>query len=150
MQTHFSKTEHVAGAVECEACGLERSRERRLSLRHLSPNVIICLNVFTYNRTTCSTQKLMKRVRIKEQLSVTLADSAEVEAEDGGHVQQTYRLQGIILHHGLSLACGHYTCVARVGLKWVSFDDCSTHFTSLDQVNREQLATPYLLLYSKV
>ncbi|KAL7063891.1 hypothetical protein AAHC03_04884 [Spirometra sp. Aus1] len=71
----------------------------------------------------------------------------DVADESSIHV---YKLQGMILHHGLSLSCGHYTCVAKVGSNWVSFDDCSASFTSLDQVNRQQFATPYLLLYSKV
>ncbi|TPP58628.1 hypothetical protein FGIG_10728 [Fasciola gigantica] len=63
---------------------------------------------------------------------------------------RTFKLQGMILHHGLSLHCGHYTCVARVGMEWISFDDAFVHLTSLDQIYSTPLTTPYLLLYTQV
>ncbi|CAL8069865.1 unnamed protein product [Calicophoron daubneyi] len=62
---------------------------------------------------------------------------------------QSYILQGMILHHGVSISCGHYTCVARVGVHWISFDDDTTHYTTLEQVYAKPLATPYLLLYTQ-
>ncbi|KAL7063885.1 hypothetical protein AAHC03_04882 [Spirometra sp. Aus1] len=191
VETHFARSECVTGAGECEACGRESVRERQLSLRHLSPHVLIGLNLFAYNRATQACHKVMRRVRINELLSVRVPknpplsqqpsvpppDTSTTEAassstcqvvslDDEPREQQplpspapdvadessihVYKLQGMILHHGLSLSCGHYTCVAKVDSNWVSFDDCSASFTSLDQVNRQQFATPYLLLYSKV
>lgn len=63
---------------------------------------------------------------------------------------RTFKLQGMILHHGVSLHCGHYTCVARVGMEWISFDDAFVHLTSLDQIYSRPLTTPYLLLYTQV
>ncbi|VDL99492.1 unnamed protein product [Schistocephalus solidus] len=191
VETHFARSECVTGAGECEACGRESVRERQLSLRHLSPHVLIGLNLFTYNRTTQACHKVMRRIRINELLSVRVPKSAllshqpsvpppDISATETASTStnqvialdnepheersspspapdvteessiQVYKLQGMILHHGLSLGCGHYTCVAKVDTNWVSFDDCSTSFTSLDQINRQQFATPYLLLYSKV
>ncbi|VDN26042.1 unnamed protein product [Dibothriocephalus latus] len=160
-------------------------------MRHLSPHVLIGLNLFVYNRATQACQKVMPRIRINELLSVrvpkspslphqpsvpppdvavtetaSISTNQAVALGDRPHEEQSspspapdvaeessiqvYKLQGMILHHGLSLGCGHYTCVAKVDANWVSFDDCSTSFTSLDQINRQPFATPYLLLYSKV
>nr|VZI40097.1 unnamed protein product [Spirometra erinaceieuropaei] len=179
VETHFARSECVTGAGECEACGRESVRERQLSLRHLSPHVLIGLNLFAYNRATQACHKVMRRVRINELLSVRVpknpplsqqpsvpppdtstteaasSSTCQVVSLDGEPREQqplpspapdvadessihVYKLQGMILHHGLSLSCGHYTCVAKVDSNWVSFDDCSASFTSLDQKDAEE------------
>uniref|UniRef100_A0A183B3V1 Ubiquitin carboxyl-terminal hydrolase 36 n=1 Tax=Echinostoma caproni TaxID=27848 RepID=A0A183B3V1_9TREM len=79
------------------------------------------------------------------------SSSASSPSDDSRSVTtRTFKLQGMILHHGLSLHCGHYTCVARVGMEWISFDDAFVHLTSLDQIYSKPLTTPYLLLYAQV
>ncbi|VDD79283.1 unnamed protein product [Mesocestoides corti] len=158
VRAHFSRPEQVTDAGDCEVCGNKGSgtRERRLSIRHLSPNVLICLNLFTYDHATQTCHKIMQRVRINEQLSVQIARNPTIvgnhklaDEEDVANEFVLFQLRGMIIHHGLSLGCGHYTCVTRVGPRWVSFDDGTSKFTSLDAVQREQFATPYLLLYSR-
>ncbi|VEL31700.1 unnamed protein product [Protopolystoma xenopodis] len=244
---HFTRPERLTGASACEACRQDTCRELRITFHRLSPHVLICLNLFTFNRSTKRCLKIMRRIRIPESLSVTVsADSGLTDwpekmksdhPSDPGCVEQValisestanrlpsessstpasfsfcsssqtslysallsstdssfqisgstqfssslgcktashfknnhastsgrpqgeakgdtvrrdYRLQGMIVHHGLSLSCGHYTCVTRVGSDWVAFDDALAHQTSLDQVASEPLCTPYLLLYSQV
>ncbi len=89
VQTHFSRAERVSGVGECEACGDGAAggggsngdkdggvRERRLNIRQLSPNVLICLNLFSFNRDTQACHKIMRpRVRINEQLSVHIGSA---------------------------------------------------------------------------
>ncbi len=99
VQTHFSRAERVSGVGECEACGDGAAggggskgdndggvRERRLNIRQLSPNVLICLNLFSFNRDTQACHKIMRpRVRINEQLSVHIGSAnANTSTTTGG------------------------------------------------------------------
>ncbi|CAH8520368.1 unnamed protein product [Heterobilharzia americana] len=167
IQSHFTQIEHVASSTQCESCGKRTIQARSLKLQHLSSHVLICLNLFRYCRVKQTCSKIMHRVRIPERLSVTVSSSpasASSNTETYGYNNistsnddsskskcnsRTYSLQAMILHSGLSISCGHYTCVAKVGMQWILFDDDNADYTTLEDVYSEPLATPYLLLYSQ-
>ncbi|GAA55599.1 calpain-7 [Clonorchis sinensis] len=157
IQAHFTRTEYVSTQNECESCGKVTKRARRLSLRKLASHVLICLNIFTFCRVKQTSSKILRPISIPERLSVTLSDHTASEngyfcdEKQGSRslTTRSYALQGMILHHGLSISCGHYTCVARVGMQWIWFDDDIAQYTSLEQVYAQPMTTPYLLLYSQ-
>ncbi|VDO88744.1 unnamed protein product [Schistosoma mattheei] len=102
----------------------------------------------------------MHRVHIPERLSVTVSSSntetytyndisATNDSAKSKFTSRTYSLQAMILHSGLSVSCGHYTCVAKVGMQWILFDDDNADYTTLEDIYSESLNTPYLLLYSQ-
>ncbi|KAF7258946.1 hypothetical protein EG68_03304 [Paragonimus skrjabini miyazakii] len=161
IRAHFTQTEYVSTQQQCESCGKVTKRARRLSLRSLASHVLICLNVFTYCRTEQTGHKLLQRISIPERLSVKFSESVvptdvtssladDLPSAASMVASRSYMLQGMILHHGMSISCGHYTCVTRVGMQWISFDDDTAHYTTLEQVYEKPLTTPYLLLYTQV
>ncbi|CAH8628175.1 unnamed protein product [Dicrocoelium dendriticum] len=163
IRTHFTQIEYVPTQEQCESCGKVAKRARRLSLRHLASHVFICLNVFTYCRSKQSGSKISHRIAIPERLSVTFsehnntstdANVSTVPQSGDEHPQavtsRSYALHGMILHHGMSISCGHYTCVTRVGMQWIWFDDDTARYTTLEQVYSKPMTTPYLLLYIQV
>nr|CAH8846675.1 unnamed protein product [Trichobilharzia regenti] len=174
IQAHFTQIEHVASSTQCESCGKRTLQARTLKLQQLSSHVLICLNLFRYCRVKQTCSKIMHRVRIPERLSVTVsASNTETYAYNNNNNNtngnanndistskdstskskchsRTYSLQAMIVHSGVSISCGHYTCVAKVGMQWILFDDDNAGYTTLEDVYSEPLATPYLLLYSQV
>lgn len=160
IQTHFTRIEHVASSTKCESCGKHTVQARSLKLQQLSSHVLICLNVFKYSRVNQTCSKIMHRVHIPERLSVTVSSSntetytyndisATNDSAKSKFTSRTYSLQAMILHSGLSVSCGHYTCVAKVGMQWILFDDDNADYTTLEDIYSESLNTPYLLLYSQ-
>ncbi|CAH8297433.1 unnamed protein product, partial [Schistosoma turkestanicum] len=159
IQAHFTQIEHVASSTKCESCGKYTLQARSLKLQQLSSHVLICLNVFKYSRVDQTCSKIMHRVRIPERLSVTVSSSssnsetttyATNDSAKSKFTCRTYRLQAMILHSGVSISCGHYTCVAKVGMQWILFDDDNADYTTLEDIYSESLNTPYLLLYSQI
>ena len=63
-----------------------------------------------------------------------------------------YSLFGLIRHHGLFTAGGHYTChVKQCEGKWLNIDDEIITDISIDDVLSDRyLQTPYLLFYQKI
>ncbi|KAK4472052.1 hypothetical protein MN116_005426 [Schistosoma mekongi] len=160
IQTHFTQIEHVASSTKCESCGKLTVQARTLKLQQLSSHVLICLNVFRYSRVNQTCSKIMHRVHVPERLSVTVSSpntetysyndmSTTNDSTKSKFTSRTYSLQAMILHSGLSVSCGHYTCVAKVGMQWILFDDDNADYTTLEDIYSQPLSTPYLLLYSR-
>lgn len=160
IQTHFTQIEHVASSTKCESCGKLTVQARTLKLQQLSSHVLICLNVFRYSRVNQTCSKIMHRVHVPERLSVTVSSSntetysyndmsTANDSTKSKFTSRTYSLQAMILHSGLSVSCGHYTCVAKVGMQWILFDDDNADYTTLEDIYSQPLSTPYLLLYSR-
>lgn len=163
IHTHFTQIEYVPTQEQCESCGKVAKRARKLSLRHLASHVFICLNVFTFCRSKQSGSKILHKIAIPERLSVTFSEHSNNSTDTNvstfspsgndrpqAVTSRSYTLHGMILHHGMSISCGHYTCVTRVGMQWIWFDDDNARYTTLEQVYSRPMTTPYLLLYIQV
>jgi hypothetical protein len=71
-------------------------------------------------------------------------------ADDGEDPPQTfnYRINGIVVHEGVSLSCGHYIAYARSSDgQFYGFDDSYVYRANTDRVGK---AAAYLLFYVRV
>ena len=70
--------------------------------------------------------KLSTAVEVEREIELKAEVGIEA-AHRSAPASMRYELRAVVSHHGGSMACGHYTCVARTrgadGATWVEFDD---------------------------
>lgn len=64
--------------------------------------------------------------------------------------QKTYKLHGIVYHHGTLSNGGHYTCDVQVGnTEWIHMDDSQLHSSNPQEVLQEHPHRhAYMLFYT--
>ncbi|KAA8494033.1 Ubiquitin carboxyl-terminal hydrolase 10 [Porphyridium purpureum] len=130
----------------------ELTREAVEARKHFmiesSPHVLIVhLKRFSYNPETLQPAKVSKRISYPERLTLspTLFSTVRTSAQHGQN--RSYRLFAVVIHHGVEVAGGHYTCDVFQGTEWVACDDSRLSRASSDAVLKRQ---PYLLFYQQV
>ncbi|CAN3373582.1 hypothetical protein DIURU_000610 [Diutina rugosa] len=91
-------------------------------------------------------EKLRQMIRFGYHLEIP---SALLSAE-AKHQQRQYRLVGVVYHHGLSAANGHYTCDVATP-QWVRVDDTLVTSLAADEVldGGDDTRNAYILVYEQ-
>ena len=142
----FSLTERERFHVE------EDGREvfRRQTIETLPPILILHMKRFVYDKYGGS-MKIDKRVHFKTDLYIRsewLSEMAEYNAD-----QRTYKLVGVVYHHGVKATGGHYSAdVFHIGItSWLRIDDQHIWKIQLNDVlSHNTNRTPYLLLFRQL
>lgn len=118
------------------------------------PNVLIVhLKRFSFQKDKDrGIEKLRHKVEYSHELKIPteLLSSKAIETD--------YKLTGVVYHHGMSAAGGHYTCDVLIendkANNWVRIDDTLLKQITDDEVlnggNEEKVKNAYLLFYEKV
>lgn len=139
----FSEWENIGNEYKCDACGKVSPAIKRIRLRQLPRVLCIVLKRFCY---TASGQ-LAKN---DAQVTFPLEGFDMSFITDAPTTSTKYDLRSVILHHGISLQKGHYTCVAYNSLleQWISFNDAKCTVVREEDVNSSKLQ-PYMLFYER-
>ena len=103
LQQELHSTEDVEG-MQCEACGARGTGQRRVGLLH--PPTLLAVHV---NRTSWAHGGRKVQTYVHAPVEMALPYGA------AGKQACRYTLVGMVVHHGRSLGCGHYTACARLG-----------------------------------
>ncbi|ESO97065.1 hypothetical protein LOTGIDRAFT_176534, partial [Lottia gigantea] len=89
-------------------------------------------------------EKIAAHVRFDEDLDMSPYCSDSV-----GWTSCTYRLAGVVVHHGWGFGSGHYTsyCWSNEADSWLDCNDSKVEFTTLQDVQKSQA---YILFYTQV
>ena len=140
LQQELFSTEFVDG-MQCDACGQRARGQRRVALA--APPRLMAVHV---NRTSWAHggRKVQTCVETPVQLHLPSSGAA------GQSV--SYALLGMVIHHGRSLSCGHYTACARSldvegQSTWLLLNDDRVSRISVEEALSQQA---YLCFYERV
>ena len=128
---------HQAGIIEgctCSNCHSQNSTEKITTISALPKILVIHLSRFR------GLQKINNFVRFPEQASI------KYKIDDNEYNKQ-YRVVGVVVHIGASIAQGHYVCYVRAGEKWMKADDETVTAVRFKNVRRKKA---YLLFYEQM
>ncbi len=114
--------------------------------------LIIQLKRFVYQKETNRIEKVQKYISYPERLVIP-RNCYSTHEHDGS--QPTYRLLGVVYHHGRHAEGGHYTADVRKSFKqdepWEHFNDTIISRQSMEKVlaDRRSDSSAYLLLYQR-
>lgn len=113
--------------------GIKVTATKQVFIESLPPVLILHLKRFLYDNVG-GTQKSWKQIGYP--LELTVPDSALAPGRRAT-IRATYKLFGVVYHHGLSASGGHYTVdVLRQDAKsWIHLDD-----TNIEPVEQEEVA----------
>ncbi|ORY78594.1 hypothetical protein BCR37DRAFT_350248 [Protomyces lactucae-debilis] len=141
-----------------DASGQQVSATKQVFIETLPPVLILHLKRFLYDNVG-GTQKFWKQVGYPLELEMP---SQALSPARRGIVRTTYKLIGVVYHHGLSASGGHYTVdvLRQDGKSWIHLDDTSISPVEAKDVavevdrSRHTLGRPsklaYILLYGRV
>ncbi|KAI7884255.1 cysteine proteinase [Lichtheimia hyalospora FSU 10163] len=130
---------------------------KQVYLETLPPVLVLHMKRFVFDNVG-GVQKLQKSVKYDSQLTIHPEWMTPVHRSGA---PATYKLFGIVYHHGTSAGGGHYTCdIRRQNGQWLHINDTNIQPLSerdvlltdkntraIDTIHTEQ--TPYILFYMK-
>ena len=121
-------------------------------LSKLPETLILQLKLFVYNAKERAAQKLNKLVTFEEVLEIPTCCLSS-SSRWAPSLQRSYKLFGVIYHHGLDANKGHYSAaIFHTGQRtWFQFDDAHVNKIELTNVLNPDInvKVPYLLIYRK-
>ena len=129
----FVKQEFITG-YNCTHCGAQDVTEKKLDI--LSTPQILVLGLKRFN----GLRKLNDFVEFPSELSLKYVSA-------GNEQHQTYRITGVVLHTGPSIAAGHYISYVYSEGVWLETNDSSVREVRWEMV--KNLAV-YLLFYLRI
>ncbi|PWN28295.1 cysteine proteinase, partial [Jaminaea rosea] len=108
---------------------------KQVFIEHLPPVLVLHLKRFFYDEAAGGVQKNCKEVGYSDVLKVGGEMVSPVKRAEGA---VTYRLFGVVYHHGRYATGGHYTVdvLRQDGSSWVHFDDTIFHTVAPEHVGR--------------
>ena len=179
LMKHFLNPEYLQGdnQYDCEKCGGKKDAVRTQSIIQTPNYLILTLLRFSFSVKTMSRTKVFTDVRYPRKLKIQLHEDSEIKNRKSGlssvHQQpsETFVLNSVVVHSGISSECGHYYTYARNGTpsnhrhdkpegdivddaQWYLFNDArvtKTSYESFSQVTKRfSQDTAYVLFYQKV
>ncbi|ESO87012.1 hypothetical protein LOTGIDRAFT_166748 [Lottia gigantea] len=155
MLSKFTEIEMLEGAIySCENCNKARKESKskpsilceackQLLINKLPPVLRLHLKRFRWSGRY-HREKIAAHVRFDEDLDMSPYCSDSV-----GWTSCTYRLAGVVVHHGWGFGSGHYTsyCWSNEADSWLDCNDSKVEFTTLQDVQKSQA---YILFYTQV
>ena len=132
LMHHFHRTENLYD-YRCEHCNSYNSK-KKLSIITLPRILVIHLSRFR------GLQKIHEYVRFNTQVSIKYNT-------DGSEYHKQYRIMGIVVHLGSSIASGHYIAYIRAGEKWFKMNDDTVSAVCWRTVRRKKA---YLLFFEQI
>lgn len=110
-----------------------------------------------YNAYNGRVEKIRKKVHYQHYLTIPEESISSVHSTFYSSIGTTYRLIGVVYHHGISSSGGHYTCDVynEEQDKWFRIDDVNITELGKDDVLKggedgSDSRTAYILMYEKV
>ena len=128
---------HRAEVIEdcaCRSCDSEDSTEKQLSIIALPKILVIHLARFR------GLEKINDFVKFPEQASI-------IYQIDNNESNKQYRLMGMVVHIGSSIAQGHYVSYVRARENWMKADDENVTGIRFRSVRRKKA---YILFYEQI
>ena len=130
---YFHRGEIVSG-YSCAQCHAQNSIEKQLSI--ISTPTILVVHIARFK----GLQKIDYFVRFPATLTISYrVDDNEYETK--------YRITGMVIHKGNSIAQGHYFAYIRRGETWVKADDETVREVRWETARRKKA---YLLFYEQM
>ncbi|SCU83709.1 LAME_0C06238g1_1 [Lachancea meyersii CBS 8951] len=113
--------------------------------------------IVNYNAYSGRVEKIRRKILYRHELTIPSESISSVNSNFHKQNGSSYKLIGVVYHHGVSPSGGHYTCDVFDGnlSKWYRIDDIS-----LQEVDKEDILkggeegndsrTAYILLYQRV
>ena len=133
LMHHSHQTENLYES-HCEYCNTYTDSKKKLSIITLPRILVIHLSRFR------GLQKIHEYVRFNAQVSIKYNI-------DGSEYNNQYRIMGIVVHLGSSIASGHYIAYIRAGEKWFKMNDDTVSAVCWRTVRRKKA---YLLFYEQI
>ena len=133
LMEYFHRGEIVSG-YSCAQCDAQNSIEKQLSI--ISTPTILVVHIARFK----GLQKIDYFVRFPATLTISYrVDDNEYETK--------YRITGMVIHKGNSIAQGHYFAYIRRGETWVKADDETVREVRWETARRKKA---YLLFYEQM
>ena len=129
----FTRPEFITG-YNCTYCGIQDITEKKLDILRTPHILVLGLKRFK------GLQKLNDFVKFPSELSLK-----NVSADNEQH--QHYRITGVVLHTGPSIAAGHYISYVYSGGIWLETNDSSVREVQWETVKNLPV---YLLFYLRI
>ena len=133
LMEYFHRGEIVSG-YSCAQCDAQNSIEKQLSI--ISTPTILVVHLARFR----GLQKIDNFVRFPATLSISYRI-------DGNAYETKYRITGLVIHKGNSIAQGHYVAYVRRGETWLKADDETVITVRWETVRRKKA---YLLIYEQM
>ena len=133
LMDHFHR-ETILSDYCCTQCGTQNSTEKKITTIALPRLLVIHLSRFR------GLQKIDKYVRFPAQASIKYNI-------DGDEYYTQYRIMGIVVHIGSSIAGGHYVAYVRAVENWFKMND---HIVSAVRWQTVRRKKAYLLFYEQI
>ncbi|CAG5119319.1 unnamed protein product [Candidula unifasciata] len=135
-----------------DADGGKVQGQRRMFFDVLPPVLIMHLKLFQYSNG--NGQKIQKKIDFDVDLVIPKETLSRVgRTKQASAKARTYKLFGVVNHHGLKMNDGHYTSdvYLPVANGWLHFDDSEvTHISESEVLQYSERQMPYLLFYRRV
>ncbi|KAG0291269.1 hypothetical protein BGZ98_003078 [Dissophora globulifera] len=129
--------EVLDGFTSSEKGGVTVEATKKIFIEHVPPVLVLHLKRFIYKDG--GTQKLHKEVGYKAVLNL---QPAIISPSRRPSSPISYKLFGVVYHHGRTAAGGHYTCdVLRQTDEWLHIDDTNISIVSESDVTRDMSAS---------
>ena len=128
---------HQSGIIEgytCTHCHSENSTNKKISIIALPRILVVHLSRFR------GLAKINNYVRFPEHALIKYKI-------DNNEYKKQYRVNGIVVHIGPSIAQGHYVSYTRVGDNWIKANDETVTLIRFESVRRRKV---YLLFYEEM
>lgn len=146
----FIKEEKVEGYL-CDSCQQKSEASKRLFIHSLPRVLCIVLKRFCWTAT--SRAKIDTQVTIPFNLDVSdfLVPPDEKDKKPPKKLG-LYELRSVVMHHGVGLLSGHYTCYCYNEIQdvWVHYNDARVSLVTKDQVEREAPGQAYMMFYQQI
>lgn len=113
--------------------------------------------VVNYNAYSGRVEKIRKKIRFGSELTIPSSAISSVHANFYKESGSTYKLIGVVYHHGVSSSGGHYTCdvYQEAQKKWFRIDDINVQEIEMEEVLQpgeegSDSRTAYILIYQKL
>ncbi|ORX90054.1 cysteine proteinase [Basidiobolus meristosporus CBS 931.73] len=142
---NVTKLDHIDGFTTSQ--GIQVEATRQTFIETLPPVLILHLKRFEYN-SVGGIQKVHKHIQYSTDLNI----APEIMSSSKAVTKPiSYKLIGVVYHHGMLAAGGHYTCdVLRQNGEWLHMDDTNiTRIPESEVVAEHPERLAYLFFYGR-
>ncbi|KAM7538126.1 hypothetical protein Aperf_G00000075035 [Anoplocephala perfoliata] len=134
-------TERIEETEKCEYCDGENgvyARNAVTEIKAAPSTLLLNVKLFRFDKASQTALKNLSKFEVNEVVTLIL----------NGNTECQYNLWGIILHSGVSLDGGHYVWVCSLDGQWILFNDERVFVVSLEELLKNALLSPYLIVYT--
>lgn len=136
----MSLDDALVGFMSTESLDWEMGASKQYKFEQLPGVLIVQLKRFAFSATGGG--KISKHIHFPDRLTIPASLLGPYATR--GERERSYKLFGVVEHHGKVLSSGHYTASVKRDDIWYHVDDTTITTTSLSAVLRKQA---YLLFY---